>query len=443
MSRILRIELRRSFGLATTVMVVLVGTIMLYAAPQRWAGGWMQLVTTQREYLVLLWPLAIAAGAYQARREHRSRVDELFASTSRPRLQRAAPTLGALGLTVALGYTVLIAVAAPWIWSTASYLPPTVFVVAAVGALSLVAAAWLGLAIGRLLPSPVTAPLLGVAGLGLLFPLPFALPEWLGALISPMNDMSMFHDFQTVPGRVSAAQALWMAALAGTAVVLLATRGWRTRLTALLPLVLGVGVGAAIMPRGDDYVYPLTDPVAQQLVCTSDTPKVCVGRAHEGLLPEVTPKAREALAFLAKVPGAPTTAQEIIVDHFDRADFNTRPPALPPTVVDIPVSIDREGHLAWPGRVVPRMLDNAGADGRHCEGGGAPWEVSRAVGSWLSGREPVAEPGEEAEVNQEAIVLWQGLRKLPEKEALARVTAVRQAVLTCQDASTILTRKAP
>ena len=260
-------------------------------------------------------------------------------------------------------------------------------------------------------------------------------------MVSPMNDMSMFHDFQTVPGRVSAGQAFWMAALAVTAVVLLAARGWRTRLTALLPLVLGVVAGAAVMPRGDDYTYPSTDPVAQQLVCTSDAPKVCVSRAHEGLLPEVTPLAREALAFLAKVPGAPATAEEDIANYFD--GDTSRPPAKPPTVVQIPVGVDREGHLAWPGRVVPRMLDAAGADARHCESGGAPWPVSRAVGSWLSGREPVAESGEESDVNQEAVELWQYLRKLPEKEALARVTAVRQAVLTCQDAGTILPRKTP
>lgn len=435
MSRILRIELRRSFGLATTVMVVLVGAVMLYAAPQRWSAGWMELVTTQREYLVLLWPLALVAGAYQARREHRSRVDELFASTSRPRLQRVAPTLGALGISVVAGYAALLVAAAPWIWSTARYLPAAVFAVGAVGALSLMAAAWLGLALGRLLPSPVTAPLLGVAGLGLLFALPFAFPEWVGALISPMNGTSMYHDFQTVPGRVSTGQAVWMGAVAVAAVVLLATGSPRTRVAALLPLVLGAVAGVAVMPRGDAYVYPLTDPVAKQLVCTSDAPKVCVGRAHEGLLPEVTPLAREALTLLAKVPGAPARAQEDITTY---DEGNLHPAALSPEVVLIPVSVDREGHLAWPGRVVPRMLYAAGTNARHCESGGAPWPVERAVGSWLSGREPVAEPGEEADVNREAIVLWQALRQLPEQEALAKVTAVRQAILACKDASTIL-----
>lgn len=439
MSRILRIELRRSFGLATAVMVGLVGAVMLYAGPQRWSSGWMELVTTQREYLVLLWPLAISAGAYQARREHRSRVDELFASTARPRLQRVAPTLGALGVTVAGGYLVLIGVGAPWIAGTARYLPAAVFVIATVGALALVAAAWLGLALGRLLPSPVTAPLLGVAGLGLLFFLPLALPDWLGALVSPMTNMSMYHDFQTIPGRVSAGQAIWLAAVAATAVALLAAGSQRARLAVALLPVLGAVLGMAVMPRGDDYVYPATDPIAKQLVCTQDAPKVCVTRAHEGLLPEVTPRARQALALLAKIPGAPTVAEEDIVTYFE----DTRPPAPPPEVVLIPVSVDRNGHLAHPGRVVPRMLDAAGATGRQCDRGGASTEVGRAIGSWLSGREPVAEPGESLDINHEAVALWRSLRKLPEREALSRVTAVRQAVLACKETEGLLTATAP
>ena len=34
----------------------------------------MPLCLTSREYLILLWPLALAAGAWQGRREHRAKV---------------------------------------------------------------------------------------------------------------------------------------------------------------------------------------------------------------------------------------------------------------------------------------------------------------------------------------------------------------------------------
>jgi len=415
--------------------VVLVGAIMLYAAPQRWSSGWMELVTTQREYLVLLWPLAATAGAYQARREHRSQVDELFASTARPRLQRVAPTLGALAISVAAGYLLLIVTAAPWIWSTARYLPVAAFVIAGVGVLSVVTAAWLGLGVGRLLPSPVTAPLLGVAALAFLFFLPFAFDDWLGALISPMHNMSTFHDWQTISGRVSAAQGIWMVALAVAGVVLLAAGTRRARVAALLPVALGLTVGVAVMPRGDAYVSPLTDPVAQQMVCTPDLPVVCLTRAHEGLLPEVVPHARKALGLLAKVPGGPTRAEEQLTD------FGSPRPTPPhdPTIVLMSIGVDREGHLAWPALLVPRMLDAAGADGQHCEQGGASTEVARAIGSWLSGTEPVPDPtmGESPDINATAVANWTALRQLPEQQALAKVQAVREAVLACRQEITL------
>ncbi|MEU4221834.1 hypothetical protein AB0F10_41635, partial [Actinoplanes sp. NPDC026623] len=158
MNRILGIELRRSAAAGTALILLLAGAAILYAAPARWSAGWMPLAMTQRAYLVLLWPLALAAGAWQARREHRSNVTELFATTPRPRAQRVVPTLGALCIAVVGAYLAMVAAGAPWIAGTARYLPPAALAVVAVGALALVAAAWLGLAVGRLLASAVSAP---------------------------------------------------------------------------------------------------------------------------------------------------------------------------------------------------------------------------------------------------------------------------------------------
>ena len=87
MNRILGIELRRSAALGSALGLLVVGVLGLFFAEGiGFATGWMQLAMTQRLYLVLLWPLALAAGAWQARREHRSDVAELFASTPRPRI---------------------------------------------------------------------------------------------------------------------------------------------------------------------------------------------------------------------------------------------------------------------------------------------------------------------------------------------------------------------
>jgi len=439
MSRILRIELRRSAAIGAVLILVLAGAVLLYAAPKRWAPGWMSLAMIQREYLVLLWPLALAAGAWQARREHRSNVAELFASTARPRAQRMVPALGAMGVAAACAYLAVAAVAAPWIIDTARYLPATAFVVVAVGALAMVAAAWLGLAVGRLLPSLITAPALAVAGIGLLMVIPAATRsrEWLALVFSPMYGMGQYTDYQTVYGRVSAAQAVWLVALAAAAAVLLASGDWRTRVAALLPAVLGAGLAIMIIPRNDEFVSNPVDPVAQEQVCADGSPRVCVSRVHSGLLPEAAPLARQALEMLAKLPNPPTTV------HEDTTTFY--PDTSPPRQADVvlmSISVDKDGHLARKAEILPRMLFNAGADMSGCDDS---WNlaVSRAAGYWLMGREPGPDYFQASpEENAEAAKLWQGLRSLPEQEAAARVGAVRRAALACEKLDGLLTASA-
>lgn len=81
---VMGIELRRSAALGAALITVVVGVGALYVSTGRWSTGWMALALAIREYLLLLWPLALAAGAWQGRREHRAKVGELFATTARP-----------------------------------------------------------------------------------------------------------------------------------------------------------------------------------------------------------------------------------------------------------------------------------------------------------------------------------------------------------------------
>jgi hypothetical protein len=433
--RILAIELRRSSAAGAALILLLTGATLLHAAPELWSAGWMPLAMRQRGYLVLLWPLALAAGAWQARREHRSNVADLFAGTARPRMQRVAPTLGASGIAMVCAYLAMAAAGAPSIADTARYLPAAAFAVVAVGALALVAAAWLGLAVGRLLPSLVTAPGLAVAGIGLLMVVPVALRrwEWLALVISPVYGMGTYTDYQTVHGRVSAAQAVWLVALAGAGALLLASGSRRSRLAALLPVVLGAALAIAIAPRGDGFVANPVDPVAQEQVCAEGSPRVCVSRVHAGLLSEVAPPARQALTMLARLPDAPSQAHEDTTTFYP----DTSPPRRADTVL-IPVRVDGSGHLAGAAGIIPQMLYAAGANTHGCPEGPRT-DVARAAGAWLSGREPVAEYADEpAEVNPAAVALWQALRRLPVNEAAARVAAVRRAALSCEDVDGLL-----
>ncbi|MDI6098993.1 hypothetical protein QLQ12_10310 [Actinoplanes sp. NEAU-A12] len=429
MSRVLLIELRRSAALGTALILAVAGVVLLYFAgdAEAFKTGWMQLAMNQRLFLAVLWPLALAAGAWQASREHRSKVAELFDSTPRPTAHRTVPTLGVMAVAVICGYLVMGIAGGLSIISTAEYLPVGVFVVTAVGALALVAAVWLGQAIGRLLPWLLTAPALGIAGLALLLLIPAATRPhgWLALVFSPIYEMNMPSAYATVPGKVSAAQAVWLAALAGTAVLLSVAGSRRLRVAALLPVALGAALAIAVMPHQNRIVTDAVDPVAKALVCTDDEPRVCVGRVHSGLLSAVTAPAREGLAALAKLPGAPTLVHEDTTTYF--------PDVYPQWRTDVTlvrVNAGASGHVVDKGGVRGAVVTGAFASPPGCEES-APAPDRFAAAYWLIGREPLMGDFYEPEEVAEAMRLWNDLRRLPEGEAQARVAALRQAALAC------------
>ena len=440
MSRMLSIELRRSAALGAALAVGLSGVLLLFLLPESdsFTGGWIQLAMTQRLYLAVLWPLALAAGAWQGSREARSKVGELFSSTPRPRAYQVVPTLGAMAIGVITGYLVMGIAGGVWIMTTARYLPAAFVAVTAVGLLALVAAAWFGLAVGRMLPRLVTAPALAIAGLALLLFTPFLTKPhgWLALIFSPIVEMNMPNAYTTVPGRVSAAQAVWMIALAATAVLLFAATGRRARVAAVLPLAVGAALAITVIPHRDRIVTDAVDPVARELVCTDDQPRVCVMRAHSGLLAEVTAPARQGLTALAKLPGAPTTVHE---------DTTVFPPdGLPawrPDVALLPVTVGRDGHLAKKDAVAGLVVTGAFAGPSTCERyPGTSDHVAAAY--WLLGREPVVHDPWDTENHTVAVQLWNQLRQLPDDKAMARVVALREAARNCTD-ETLFPQGAP
>ncbi|GAA3334746.1 hypothetical protein GCM10020358_00400 [Amorphoplanes nipponensis] len=440
MIRVLGIELRRSAAAGSALVLLVVGVLLLFFAEGiGFADGWLQLAMAQRLYLALLWPLALAAGAWQARREHRSNVAELFASTPRPTAQRVVPTLGAMALAVACGYLAAGVAGALWIIGTARYLPVSVLVVTAVGVLALIAAVWVGLAVGRLLPSLVTAPALGVAGLALLLLIPMATRPrgWLALVFSPIYEMNMPGAWAAVPGRASAAQAVWLAALAVAAVLLVTSGGWRLRVAALLPVALGAALAVGLMPHENRLVTDAIDPVARELVCTRDEPRVCVSRAHSGLLAEVTPRAREGLALLRKLPGGPVAVHEDTTSYV--------PEIHPPWHADVAllrIEVGPHGHLRDDEGVPAQVAFGAFASPPGCSRS-AGWTDRVAAAAWLAGREPVAGETDDPEVTGEAVQVWQALRQLPAAEAQARVVALRRAALACSATDGMLSRATP
>ncbi|TQS40362.1 hypothetical protein [Cryptosporangium phraense] len=423
MIRVVGMELRRSSALGAALLIALAGLVTLYATPQRWSTGWMSLAMTQREYLSLLSPLAMAAGAWQSYREHRAKVAELFRSVPRPQPQRIVPILAATGVAVALAYLVSLAGALPRI--AGGYLPGAVVAVTAVGLVAMIASVWIGLAVGRLVPALATAPAIAVADFALQVFAPHAFDDpGLFAAFSPSMGMSQFSAYDTVAGAVSVAQAVWVTALAVAAVVLLAARRRRTGLAALLPLAVGAAATLLVVPTGDEYDKGIVDPVAQQLVC--DGP-VCVSRVHAPLLPSVEPRARHALGLLASVPGVRVTSA-----HEDTS--TVFPPTEPEFRADtalMEVAADAHGGLAHPARLETSLITSAFVGPSDCLTTVNNYLAAHAVAFWLLGSDAGLGFGD-----PEAVAIWKRLRDAP--DAAARVSAAYRAAQECRDAAAVL-----
>jgi hypothetical protein len=381
--------------------------------------------------------MALGAGAWQARRERRSRVGELFASTPRLRWQRVAPTAVGMAVAAIAGYLGMFAASAVRVAPTATYFPLGSVPVVAVGALAMVAGVWLGLAIGRALPSAFTPPALVVASLmALILPMMTLDPTAHGAesgtnrlavlLLSPALSRPD-GDFVTVSSRVHLGQAVWFAALAAAAFVILGATRWRERLAAVAPAAAAAVLAVAIFPATDT----VPDPAARRLVCTSDAPKVCVTKVHASGLDDLRGPARKALAILAaKLPQAPTSVAESPTSWIAE---NSR--SQPPETLLVELTVDANGRpepsflpLQW------ELLDGAGT--RRCANTANTYVDARLVAAaWLMDQAPPWEPAGGARK------LWEQLRRLPAAEQRARVAALRKAALACEerDLAAILT----
>ncbi|TWP43517.1 hypothetical protein FKR81_42380 [Lentzea tibetensis] len=430
-ARILKVEFRRSTALPLAALIGGLGAAMMYATLRGWGGRWMTAALWQREYLFILLPFGLGAGAWQARRESLSKVGELFASTARPRWRRVIPTASALGIAACVGYLAMFAAAAAQVAGVATYFTSAIALVVAIGTLAMVTAVWLGFAIGVLSPSPFTAPVLIVVGLTAFLRL---LPgEGKAAPLTLMLSRPS-DDFSKISPSVHIGQFVWLAALTAAALVLVGASGPQRRILAAAPTLLGLLATLTILPgEREDIAVPDQDAVA--LVCTQDEPMICVSKVHESTLPDVRTPARDALSVLAaKLPDGPTSAVEATVPWQD-----TRAQSAQPGVLPMDVEVDSRGRLAMTsGELRAQLVDGAGT--RPCAYILAQPDrnvhvrhhaARTVVGAWLLGAPPPSTSGE--------LVLksYAALQALSADEQRSRVVAMRAAAATC-DGSDLL-----
>ncbi|MFC9679392.1 hypothetical protein, partial [Streptomyces sp. NPDC056948] len=361
----------------------------------------------------------------RARRDRRCGMEELLGTTPTPVWRRALPTAVALACCLVLGYLATLAAGAVRVAGKTGYLPGGWLHITAVGALTLVAAGWLGMGVGRLLPSAYTPPVLVVAGfLVLLLPVQLSKSTEPGpaSLLAP-NLTTDLDEFTTIAGSVSLAQALWFTGLAGTGLVLLMAARRRTAVAAPLPALLGLALAMPLLGAAPASGLQ-RDAGATAEVCTRDDgPTVCVTKAHERGLAELAGPARRALKLLAKLPDAPTSVHEVTGD---------RPGPQPAREVWLHSDTYAPGR-GWVAEgddaLVARIL--AGAGTRPCEP--VAYGTRAVAAAWLYGRYPAPgqdiPPGEEADARNAA---WRALRALPAEEQTRRIAAVRTAELDCR-----------
>ncbi|MDX3803877.1 hypothetical protein [Streptomyces sp. AK04-3B] len=292
----LRAEATRGFAPWAGVAAFLTPAALLAATADRWQGGWAETRTELHGMLLVLVPLAAAAGCLQGGRERRRGTEELWRTAVRGPLARLLAAALPVALWTAAGYLLAAAGALLATWPYArgdspyGNLLPT-------DALVLVAAAVTGHVLGRLVAWRPLAPLLAVGG-------------YVGLALSGEADagpvrhldpaMPVGEGLTPVPWQPWAVAA-WAAGLAAAAVLAYAAR---RRSTALLPLAAATAAGALLVTTGNGLWQP--NPADRGRVCdTSTTPQVCVNARYGGMLPQVKAALARTTGRLSGVRGLP------------------------------------------------------------------------------------------------------------------------------------------
>lgn len=421
-ARQLPVELRRSVAPLAALAGAGLLAVLLWVRRDEWSAGWTGLALTLRNDLTVLVPLALAAGAWQGGRERRARTEELLTTTPRPSWWRVLTPAAAvvLGLLVAVAVPLAIAgaLSGPGLWLRQAW--PVAVV--GTGLLAVAAAVLLGVGLGRVVRSNLVAPLaLVVLFLVLLaFQAASYRKSW-GLLLTPSIEPSG-SDLDQVRAAATGGQAVWFLAVLLAGVVLAGASRWRARVLAVVPVVAGLVAAVPLLAADGGAAYAV-DPVAARPVCAAGSPQVCVTAVHADVLPDATEAAREVLAALRRLPGAPTRAEEELP-----VDFRESAPARPDVLVLAPS--DLTAPRSGAGELADRFADGLGMPMCRSDppGGYAQLIVARTVtGAWLLDRPQTAVDAPDA---GQAL---QRLRALPPAEQVQRVAAAREAFRSCTE----------
>jgi hypothetical protein len=295
--RVLRTELLRGTAPYAALAFAACGAALLYNETEEWAGRWASLAQYIRVTLIVLVPLAVAAGAWQAGRERRRRIDELLGSTARPRWRRIVLAWAAVTIGVSAGVFAVWLSGAVLVAPVATYFGRDWWWTLAIAFLGLASGSAIGVAVGRVIPGRVVAPIAGVFTYVVLGYTSYDNNRgatWLTPSMGYAGDGGLY-----LPISFHALQALWLAALTGTVLVLVSAQ---QKLWALVPAVMALAAAIPIA-SGSGYDRWISDPNARELICTEEGPEVCTTRVNSFLLDDLAQPVQEALGRWQGVPG--------------------------------------------------------------------------------------------------------------------------------------------
>lgn len=317
--RLLRIETRRNAGVWMTPVIVLLAWYVLSAR------GWTPLLWSSTDQLLrysvvqLAAPAVAGAAAWLGSRERRRHTVDLLATMSRPAVTRR---LSVWAGTVVWALSAYVLFAAYMIGRSALETfsgGPAFWPVAVVVSAILAHGAW-GYALGTVLPSRFTAPLVAVGAFGaqqVLASVSISVSG--GSQGTWVNALSAHHDF--IAANVHPWQSLLYASLAVAAFAVLFLLERRTTVRAVPLLVSSVlAVTAVVCIWGnssgsqtqsgevrDNFgrTMPVTEHAQAPTVCRDGVLTVCVEDAYAPLMDQAVRSANEVVQPLLGLPGVP------------------------------------------------------------------------------------------------------------------------------------------
>jgi hypothetical protein len=263
----------------------------------------MSFAAAVRMSLFVLAPAAVLFGAWQGGRERRRRVDDQLAAVAKPSWRPLVVTWAALTLGFWVGLLVVVAAGIAFVAPIATYWPPGWWAVVAVAFVGLAAMAAVGVALGRMVPSRLVGPTAAVVFYAAMI---YAIDdagqlrgvEWLAPVLSTYDAPG-----HVISGSMSLRQTLWFVGLVSAALTVV---GARKKWPAVVPAAAAAGAAWALVAVPYDIWQP--DPAAAEMVCTDDTPTVCLIRQDAFLMDEVVVQVQEAIGKFEGVRHAPDRA---------------------------------------------------------------------------------------------------------------------------------------